>query len=479
MRFTLRSAVRAMTRTGALMLAVSAASAQEGVRTTEVLPQISLRNVQNGIMSLSAWPGISVTVDRDAFVAVFAITRGRADFPVQVLSPFRPGDSGRLKAGRISRVRSLDRYELLHLVNYGEAPVVVAFASPTKPDLSSFADRQAWGRDLLLDTAASSQKEMVDILGKTIFGNDVPYDVVVSSTSNPAPMSRYADVWAFNDECSGFTGRWSRRDGRNGFGLYDATGMLAINDPYLWSFITWSPWALSPFGWRYGVPRFDQSLVSVLNDPRAYAPGAIISWGRMFVGSTACNGYRVAWWPRNFGTPLDTTKGRDTTKADPAATGVGAAGDATSAEYLLGTTVLKSADDAPNRNGVVGDDDAWRRGASGSARRFPWVASDEVRALSLRQGRSSLDQMSDYWNERDRNLARRQQIETQNEINRNRRAMNTDSRPAAMAQSGSGSAERNRGLGATQSGGESSAGSAGGRVERTPPPPAPVPPPAF
>ena len=49
--------------------------------------------------SLSSWPGIARSVDSDAYVTVFAVTRTKGSaLPIQLLAPARPGDARRIKA---------------------------------------------------------------------------------------------------------------------------------------------------------------------------------------------------------------------------------------------------------------------------------------------------------------------------------------------------------------------------------------------
>jgi hypothetical protein len=189
-RYVGRHPVVRVTLGAAIAVLAAVGSARvHGAVSRQDIPQITLHGAST-VRSLSAWPGFTLSVDRDAHVTVFAVTRGRRNFPIQVLSPVRPEDHGRLKANQRVRVRNLENRELLHLVNYGEAPVVVGFASSIKPDLSQFVDGKRWGSDLLMDTLAVDQQDMVDILGKTIFGGDAEYDVVISAAADPMPVTR-------------------------------------------------------------------------------------------------------------------------------------------------------------------------------------------------------------------------------------------------------------------------------------------------
>lgn len=334
------------------------------------IPQITMHGIST-VRSLSAWPGFSLSVDREAYVTVFAVTRGRRDLPIQVLSPTRPGDSGRIKGGQRVRVRNLENREVLHLVNYGEAPVVVGYASAVKPDLSQFADGKRWGSDLLMDTLAVDQQDMVNILGKTIFGPDAQYDVVVSSTSDPVPLTRSADAWAFHDECLGFSQRWTRRYGVDGLGFYRDWSDI---DPLVRRAFGSGAYSQLPFGWALGVPLLlpNGGRFSFVNPIQ--------------LGDGLCTGYRVAWWPSQPmpmspmpvpNPPRDTTA--DTTTVD-------------SPTDLLpryprpdgGLEIdprYRPRGDAGDRvdRQATWDASAWRRGETGSDRRFPGVSTERGR----------------------------------------------------------------------------------------------------
>lgn len=171
--------------------------------------------------------GVSLRVDQDAYVTVIAVARGQVHFPLQVLSPNRPGAGGRLRAGKDVPVRQLGERERLHLVHQAEAPVVVAFASSMKPDLSRFAHGKRWGADLQIDSAAVDRRDMVDLLGMLLFGRSGTYDVVVRPAGEVvvhpggtvAARAYAADPFTFFDECRGFANQWTNRSGRD-IGFY-------------------------------------------------------------------------------------------------------------------------------------------------------------------------------------------------------------------------------------------------------------------
>lgn len=337
------------------------------------VPQLSLSGTSN-VRALAQWPGVSLTVDRDAFVAVFAVTRGRREFPLQILAPQNPSAKGFVKAGERLRVRQLAKDEMLHLVNWGEAPVIVAFASTVRPDLSAYVGgRNQWGRDLLLDTAATTQQELVDVLGKSIFGRDAQYDVVVSTASTPTPLSRYADVWAFDNSCLGEASRWTRFSGYAGYGLYGWMDLDPIVRVAMGSGSIFMPW-----GWSSGLPITLFSGVGQVSSQYSIEP---VTYG-------GCREYRVAWWPQMvYPTdqrprwPMDSTSaaGPEALPSPlPRAPRYPAAGTG------LQVDPRSVARDGDMENPVYrsptfpGDDrSAWRRGETPSAQRFPAVMADE------------------------------------------------------------------------------------------------------
>ncbi len=154
-----------------------------------VVPQVVV-NTRDAIASATPWPGVDVRVDRDAYVTMFAVARGGRDLPIQVLSPGNPGDKGLLKAGRSYQPRQLSSIELWHLADFGAAPLVIAFASNVKPNLTALADGRRWSNALFVaDSAAPNTRELVNALAKEIYGLNVPFSVSVSPTTQPFPSS--------------------------------------------------------------------------------------------------------------------------------------------------------------------------------------------------------------------------------------------------------------------------------------------------
>jgi hypothetical protein len=192
------------------MVAVAAASltlsgtaiaqgATRGSAPTEPTPQVTVTGV-TAVTSLADWPGLSLSVNRDAFVTVFAVTRTKGSaLPIQILSPARPTDVGKLRAGKTVRPRRLLDDEAVHLLNYGESPLIVAIASNVKPELAAFKAGGRWGHDLLMDTLAGSEQQLIEILAKTIYETGVPFDAVVSQPSTISPVPVISGAFAFGN----------------------------------------------------------------------------------------------------------------------------------------------------------------------------------------------------------------------------------------------------------------------------------------
>ena len=244
-------------------------------------------------------------------------------------------------------------------MNYGEAPLVGAFASSVKPNLDPFRWGPEWATDLRLDTLAMSQEEMVDILGKTVFGADAEFSVAVATASNPTPLSRYAESWYFDNGCTGYTNYYRRSSALGWFGA------SMLDDPLMDRYGMWGL-GISPygsFGLAYGVPyMFHGAMFSLI------AP--------ITLGNQVCTGYRVAWWP-TIAPPVRPPAPVDSVTVPP--------GDTTTVPTPQS---VRSADqrDALNertRRAERGDiptnfePSAWRRGETGNARRFPGVIAEE------------------------------------------------------------------------------------------------------
>jgi len=255
-------------------------------------PALTVSN-RGDVRSLKAWPGVNVQVEGDAWVAAFAVSRGRRALPIQVLTPGKPGKATLIKAGTRVPIRRLSNAEMLHLVNYGEEPVLVVFSSTRPPDMSAFAEGARWGRELMIDTLIHDQQDMVDLLGKTLYGDEGQYRVVVRGTREPAPRSKRARQWAFAGGCTDASTSWVRRVGPDGLGLY---GSWEDVDPLVRNLA--------------GQSTDDGQALRMANGaPVTLKGGARVSiLPPTALTSTTCRGYRVAWWPRvDVPLPRDST----------------------------------------------------------------------------------------------------------------------------------------------------------------------------
>jgi hypothetical protein len=176
-----------------------AQGATTGAAPAAPTPQVTVTGV-NSVTSLADWPGLSLSVNRDAYVTVFAVTRTKGSaLPIQILSPARPTDAGKLRAGKTVKPRRLLGDEALHLLNYGESPLIVAIASNVKPELAAFKAGGGWGHDLLMDTLAGSEQQLIEILAKTIYETGVPIDAVISQPSTISPVPVISGAFAFGN----------------------------------------------------------------------------------------------------------------------------------------------------------------------------------------------------------------------------------------------------------------------------------------
>lgn len=178
---------------------LTAQGAPSGSAPATRTPQVTVTGV-TAVTSLADWPGLSLSVNRDAYVTVFAVTRTTGSaLPIQILSPARPTDAGTLRAGKTVKPRRLLGDEALHLLNYGESPLIVAIASNVKPELAAFKAGGRWGHDLLMDTLAGSEQQLIEILAKTIYETGVPFDAVISQPSTISPVPVISGAFAFGN----------------------------------------------------------------------------------------------------------------------------------------------------------------------------------------------------------------------------------------------------------------------------------------
>lgn len=175
--------------TALILLAGSPAgsiTAQRAPGTTQAstdAPRLAIKAVST-VRSLAQWPGLSLSVNQNAYVAVFAVSRAnKSALPIQVLFPIQPAAVRRVSARQTILSRRLQRDEALHLLNYGATPLIVAFASSVPPELSGFATGNTWGRDLLVDTLVATEQQLVELLAKTIYPAGVAFDALISEPS--------------------------------------------------------------------------------------------------------------------------------------------------------------------------------------------------------------------------------------------------------------------------------------------------------
>ncbi len=338
----------------AVMVALLLPAGGTGAQQAE--PRLTLRS-SGGVTAYKDWPGTTLSVDQDAYVTVFAVTRGRRNFPIAVLSPASPGTSGRLKAGRKYGVRSLSSTQLLHLVDYGEAPLVVGFASKTKPNLDPFADLSGWGPDLLVtDSSATDAPSLIRSLAQAMYPTGTLYDAVVQGAASPIPISYRATMWQFEDQCGGSTSTIQANLQRAEF--------------------------FSPFNNGFPVSDVMNYLMRIGAQQQSIIPGqpflasggqvASIERTREFVGLLGCEGgYRVAWWPRAI-IPQETGNVLiRQPKPDTAAMGHDRARGGPIEEIGPSQPIEGSRRRA--REILETEESSWRRGETESERRFPNV----------------------------------------------------------------------------------------------------------
>ncbi len=234
-------------------------------------PPVTIARV-SAVTSLANWPGLELSVDKDAYVTVFAVTRTKgAALPIQILSPARPNDSGRLRAGKSVTPRRLLGDEALHLLNYGESPLVVAFSSTEKPDLTAFKQGTRWGHDLLMDTLAGNDQQMVEIIAKTIYAAGVPFNAVASAPSSITSLPTVVGAFAFRNGPVTVTRFGQSINGR-------IEGML---DPIIMTADVYQTSGMLPMGLYGGAP------FTLKGGTRASISKSVDG-----------NGYRVTYWPK-------------------------------------------------------------------------------------------------------------------------------------------------------------------------------------
>ena len=165
------------------------------------LPQLTMRG-GTGFRSLLETSGMWLSVDRDAYVAVFAFSPSRLEAPFQLLSPIAPKESSRLSAGRIYHTTRILPQSVMWLAAGNSSTVIVAFVSGVRPNLAAFQKDGRWATELIVsDTSDIGTKQFVTAMARELygdlpyreaFGTDVPYRVVVRQLNDELPLSRYS-----------------------------------------------------------------------------------------------------------------------------------------------------------------------------------------------------------------------------------------------------------------------------------------------
>ena len=237
----------------------------------------------------SSWPGVGARVDDDAYVTVIAVTRGVSNFPAHVLYPLNPADSGKVSAGEQVRLRSLGDDELVHLVSMGEAPIIIGFASRTRPNRSGFVVRKRWGKDLFLETESSTPEELAKELAELLFGSsDAVYDVAIRGATRPVATSR-AMAFSGNAPSCGFFGAGYSVYGRLGAGSVRYASYIYGNGdlPYSQFGGRFNSYPMGPIGFGYPFPMSSAMYYALSGETYALA-----------YSEAGCDVYRVAWYPR-------------------------------------------------------------------------------------------------------------------------------------------------------------------------------------
>lgn len=270
------------------LLALNGTLSAQGTAPAESAPKLTVRSTAP-VTSMATWPGLALSVNQDAYVTVFAVTRSNGSaLPIQILSPTRPSVAGLVKAGKTVRPRLLRNDDAIHLLTVGESPVIVAFASAVRPELSAFNAGGRWGRDLLMDTVAGSEQQMVEILAKTIYATGVKFDAVVRE---PGATSAVPAVLGMRDGDEPGT---STRFGQNTGGPVPAEF-----DPMIRSAEFYQRSGMIPMGALNGAP-FTLKGGDVVSITPAIGGG----------------GYRLGYWPSHYSKPVPTDKTAQTGKAD-------------------------------------------------------------------------------------------------------------------------------------------------------------------
>lgn len=181
---------------GVALLLAAPLSAQTAA-SADSLPRLTIKR-GDGLIGLLRDTDVRVAVDRDAYVAVFALSPGNSLAPIQVLAPSQPQESSPLRGGKSYRIRPLSGRGLMNLADAGQPPVLIAFVSLVRPNLGAFREGTRWATELVVsdsilrDTPALVRALAAELYGDLpyaqVFGTDVPYRVVTERANEPVRL---------------------------------------------------------------------------------------------------------------------------------------------------------------------------------------------------------------------------------------------------------------------------------------------------
>ncbi len=179
------------------LLAIGDASAQQsraiGPPGDLPLPVFSSRRSDS-----DGWPKASISVERDAYVTVLAITPGVNRFAVQVLSPASPKDDGFIRPRHPQRLGYFSADAIGHRIARGtsvQPPIIIGITSQQKPDLSAFARGKGWATDLVINVPIDSATDLADVVAQAILrGDSVQFGVAQMPVTLPGLLSGSAPV---------------------------------------------------------------------------------------------------------------------------------------------------------------------------------------------------------------------------------------------------------------------------------------------
>jgi hypothetical protein len=203
-----RDAAVRFVATGLAFLLAAQAEAQSPA-PIDSMPRLTIRRGE-GLVGLLRNSDVRVAVDRDAYVAMFAIAPGTSAAPIQVLAPREPQETSLLRAGKSYPVRPLSGRALMHLAEADRPPLLVAFVSLVRPNLGAFREGTRWSTELVVsdstlrDTPALLKALAHELYGdvpyREVFGTDVPYRVVTERATEAVHVTPTASA-GFESDC--------------------------------------------------------------------------------------------------------------------------------------------------------------------------------------------------------------------------------------------------------------------------------------